>query len=113
MKLAIIGSRGFSDYEMLKEEIKYEFGDEPEEIISGGAKGADTLGAIYAKEYNLKLTVFKPDWTIGKHAGFIRNTQIIEAADVIIAFWDGESKGTLDSINKAKKLDKQVVVINY
>jgi predicted Rossmann fold nucleotide-binding protein DprA/Smf involved in DNA uptake len=113
MKLAVIGSRNFNDYEQLKKEInKLSFSKDINEIISGGAKGADSLAEKYANEYRIKLTVFKPDWNIGKHAGFLRNTQIIESSDAVIAFWDGQSKGTLDSLNKAKKLNKIVVIIN-
>jgi predicted Rossmann fold nucleotide-binding protein DprA/Smf involved in DNA uptake len=113
MKLAVIGSRNFNDYEQLKKEINnLSFSKDINEIISGGARGADSLAEKYANEYRIKLTVFKPDWNIGKHAGFLRNTQIIESSDAVIAFWDGQSKGTLDSLNKAKKLNKIVVIIN-
>jgi predicted Rossmann fold nucleotide-binding protein DprA/Smf involved in DNA uptake len=113
MKLAVIGSRNFNDYEQLKKEINnLSFSKDINEIISGGARGADSLAEKYANEYRIKLTVFKPDWNIGKHAVFLRNTQIIESSDAVIAFWDGQSKGTLDSLNKAKKLNKIVVIIN-
>lgn len=109
MKYAVIGSRSFNNYEQLKIVLS-EYQDITE-IISGGAKGADSLGALYASENNIVLTVFKPDWSIGKHAGVLRNTRIIEAADIVVAFWDGSSKGTLDSIKKAEKIGKKCVQI--
>ena len=83
-------------------------------IISGGARGADTLAERYAKEANYKLEVFKADWTKhGKQAGFIRNGYIITAADAVVAFWDGTSRGTLDTINKAKALNLPLFICNY
>jgi predicted Rossmann fold nucleotide-binding protein DprA/Smf involved in DNA uptake len=109
MKYAIIGSRSFNDYGKLCSTMN-EY-DDVTEIISGGAKGADSLGALYASSKNIPLTVFRPDWSIGRHAGFLRNTQIIESSDVVVAFWDGESKGTLDSIKKAEKMGKLCVKI--
>lgn len=114
MKLAVIGSRSFNDYEKLKREINnLDFSNNINEIVSGGARGADSLAEKYAHEYRIKLQVFKPDWNIGKHAGFLRNSQIIEYADAVIAFWDGTSRGTLDSIKKTEKMGKPVVTILF
>lgn len=114
--IAIVGSRSFNDYEFLKKEvdkITYDITDEIK-IISGGARGADSLAEKYANERNLKVEVIKPDWQkYGKIAGMLRNSDIIVCADIVIAFWDGKSPGTKDSINKAKKLNKKVIVINF
>jgi len=109
MKYAIIGSRSFNDYDKLKSVLD-EY-DNVTEIISGGAKGADSLGALYAANHDIKLTIFKPNWSIGRHAGLLRNTKIVQESDIIIAFWDGKSKGTLNSINTAGKLGKHCVKI--
>ena len=80
-------------------------------IVSGGAKGADTLAEKFALENHLEMIVFKPDWKkFGKRAGFLRNTIIIENATIVFAFWDGKSNGTKDSIDKAEKLNKKVIV---
>ena len=80
----------------------------------GGAKGADTLAAQFATEMDIPLLVFKPDYQkYGRGATLVRNTQIIENADVVFAFWDGQSKGTKDSITKAKKLQKELYIISY
>lgn len=114
MKLAIVGSRDFSDYNFLKQNVlqlieihSFKF----THIVSGGAKGADTLGHRFAIEHQLEMIVFKPDWKrFGKRAGYIRNSDIIENSDIVIAFWDGKSKGTKDSIDKALKLNKEVII---
>jgi len=109
MKLAIVGSRTFVDYQFLKECLK-EY-KEITEIVSGGADGADYLAERYATEFNHKIIIFKADWNKnGRSAGFIRNKQIIDYADRIIAFWDGKSKGTANDIELAKKSKKECVV---
>lgn len=116
MKLSIIGSRTFNDYEIAKQvifDILYINNYEITEIISGGAKGADTLGKRYAMMHGIPFVEYKPDWSIGKHAGLLRNTLIIENSDIVIAFWDGKSKGTVDSMKKAKKLNKILYVFNF
>jgi len=111
-KYAIIGSRTFDDYDLLKKTMD-DFADIGM-IVSGGAVGADSLGEKYAKEHGFETLIFIPDWKkYKKMAGFIRNTNIIESSDIIVCFWDGKSKGTLDSINKAKKLKKEVVIVGF
>jgi len=109
MKLAVVGSRGFNNYEFLCEtldKIK-----DVDTIVSGGAKGADSLGARYAKDRKLKLIEFKPDWNkFGKSAGFKRNIQIVDECDKLVAFWDGVSKGTKHSIDLATKQNKLLLV---
>jgi len=109
MKVAVIGSRSFNDYDKMKSIL-----DDMEitTIVSGGAIGADSLGAYYAKKHNIPTLIFKPDWDKhGKAAGFIRNKLIINSSDVVVAFWDGESKGTKHSIDIANKLSKEVIII--
>jgi len=111
MKLAIIGSRNFTDNDLMDQHLK---GLCIDEIISGGAKGADTLARNYAIENQIPLKEFKPDWAqYGRGAGIIRNKKIIDSADYILAFWDGQSKGTQHSINYAKKNDKPIKVIPF
>ena len=129
MKLAIIGSRSFKDHEVLNYIINTYFSDfeqcscgnpdgsyEPrfDEIVSGGAVGADQLGARWAKDNGVKLTEFIPDWAkYGKRAGFIRNEDIIKAADFVLAFWDGTSRGTANSLSIAKRLKKSTLIIYF
>ena len=110
MIAAVVGSRNFTNYDQLSEELsKYNI----HEIVSGGAIGADSLAERYALEWEIPIRIFKPDWSTGRGAGLARNTDIINAADIIIAFWDGISTGTKDSINKAKKAGKQLIIIRY
>lgn len=110
MRVAVIGSRGFNDYEKVKETLSK---INITLLVSGGAKGADLLGERYAKENNIETKIFIPDWDKhGKKAGFLRNTDIIENAELVVAFWDGTSKGTLDSINKTKEQNKKLIIIN-
>lgn len=101
MRVAVVGSRGFDD-QVLFDSTMSNFA--PSAVISGGAKGADSMAAEYAKKNGIELVEFLPDWKQhGRAAGPIRNKTIIEAADACIAFWDGKSRGTLNSINLAKK----------
>ena len=106
MKIAIVGSRNIDSVNMKEHLVKCD------EIISGGAKGIDSLAAKYANENNIKLTEFLPEYNIyGKAAPIIRNKKIVDAADKIIVFWDGVSKGSLYVINYAKKSGKECIVI--
>lgn len=110
MKVAVIGSRSFNDYAEVKNvlsKINITL------LVSGGAIGADSLGEKYAIENNIPTKIFYPDWEkYGKKAGFIRNTDIIKEAELVVAFWDNNSKGTLDSLNKASALNKKVLIVN-
>lgn len=109
MKVAVIGSRCVDDYELVKEELNKIKGIT--EIVSGGARGADTLAKLYADDHNIPIEVFLPDWSIGKMAGMLRNTQIVDYCDVAVVFWDGVSKGTADSIRKLKAQGKKTKII--
>jgi hypothetical protein len=123
MKLAIVGCRWFNDYELLcitMEDIKINIKNEwswrfINKIISGGAKGTDTLAERYAKEKGYNFREFPANWNKhGKQAGYLRNIQIVDNADFIIAFWDRESKGTKHTIDLAKRKGKpyHVIIIN-
>lgn len=107
MKLAIIGSRSISDIDM-KQYIK----TKPTCIISGGAKGIDTIAAKYAIDNGIQLHEIRPNYAqYGRGATFIRNRQIVDSCDVLLAFWDGKSKGTQYTINYARKNNKTINVI--
>lgn len=80
-------------------------------IVSGGAPGVDRTAVTEANRLGLKTIVYAADWNrYGKQAGFLRNTTIVEASEKLVAFWDGESHGTLDSITKAVKAGKMVEI---
>jgi hypothetical protein len=111
MKVAVIGSRTFSDYKLVKETLSTL---NITLLVSGGAMGADSLGEQYANSKEIPTKIFYPDWKKhGKKAGFLRNTDIINESELIVAFWDGKSKGTLDSIKKAEELNKNVLIIKF
>jgi len=115
IQLAVVGGRDFRDYKKLSaaiDSIRAEC--VVDRIISGGARGADSLAEKYARERNIPITVFRPDWEReGKKAGLLRNKDIIEASGWVLAFWDGESRGTQHTITIAKKSMKRVVVYSY
>lgn len=116
MRYAIIGSRGFNDYNMLKRYCScfMERNKSSPTIISGGASGADSLGKQYAFENNYSYVEYLPDWNKhGKSAGYIRNKLIINDSDFVIAFWDGVSKGTKHSIDLAKEKKLPTLIVYY
>jgi hypothetical protein len=101
MKLAVIGSREITDREFI-EKILEMFSPEIDEIISGGARGVDSIAEEWAKRRGIKVQVFKPNYSsYGKRAPLVRNEQIVTACDYLIAFWDGQSRGTKYTINSA------------
>ena len=109
MKAAVVGSRSINSYEVVKAILsQYKF----IQIISGGAKGVDTLAEQYSEESNLmKPLVILPNWKqYNRGAGAVRNREIVDKSDFVIAIWDGKSKGSLISINYAKKNNKPVYV---
>lgn len=112
MKVGIIGSRTFNDYPLLCSVLS-NLDIEITEVISGGAKGADSLAKQYAQEQNIPIQEFLPDWKIyGRAAGPIRNKDIVKSSDLIIAFWDGKSRGTKSSIDFCDKLNTECKIIS-
>ena len=82
------------------------------EIVSGGAKGADALGKRYAQENGLKYTEFAPDYArYQRRAPLMRNVEIAEYSDYVIALWDGKSRGTAHAINACIKSYTEVRVV--
>jgi len=80
-------------------------------VISGGATGPDSIAAKHARGRGLEVVEHLPDYEKhGKRAPLVRNTLIVDDCDRLVAFWDGVSRGTLDSINKAKRAGKPVEV---
>lgn len=107
MKIAIVGSRGLN-----LENLDIYLPPHTSEIVSGGAKGIDTCAKEYALLNRIKYTEFLPDYRrYGKGAPIIRNIEIINYADEIIAFWDGKSKGTNNIIERCHKLNKKLTVV--
>ncbi len=108
MNIGVVGSRKYRNYRALEGVLKNYIKDNninEVKIISGGALGADKMAERFASENNYPIQIFEPNWTLyGKKAGFCRNEIIVKNSDVIIAFWDGISKGTESTIKIAKKI---------
>ena len=131
MRVIIAGGRDFNDFKLLESNINKIFkqlsdeklisiyvNESNIEIICGKARGADTLGEQFAKECKLSIKYFPADWnTYGKSAGYRRNAEMANYAKedngVLIAFWDGKSKGTKHMIDLAKNSGIRVFIINY
>ena len=116
VRIAVVGSRVITDYNLIKEIFlkvlkKQSISLTDVELVSGGAKGVDSLAQQLAKEFGLTITIHYPNWQkYGKGAGFIRNGEIVKDADIVIAVRvkAPNSKGTMDTVDKAKKLKKEV-----
>lgn len=115
-KVIVAGGRDFNDYPLLQQKLDTFLQNKlPNvEIVSGRAKGADSMGETYATVNHLKLKVFPAEWDkYGKSAGYKRNKQMAEYANALIAFWDGKSKGTSHMINLATEHNLQIRVVRY
>ena len=102
MKVAVVGSRNL----MINNLYPY-IPKECAEIISGGAKGIDSCAKAFALENNIPLREFYPEYDkYGRVAPILRNKEIVNYSDFVIAFWDGKSKGTAFVIDYCKKISK-------
>lgn len=109
MKLAIIGSRTCPSIE-----IEKYLKSIPDTIVSGGAIGADTYAREFAKKKGLKLIEYFPNYEkFGKRAPLERNKLIINECDCVLAFWDGQSRGTRYTINYAKEKRRPIKIVNF
>jgi len=107
MKLAVVVSRTLT-----VEGLEAYLPEGVTEIVSGGAKGVDRQAAAYAMGKQIPLTEFLPDYgTYGRGAPHKRNQQIADYADMALAFWNGHSKGTMDTVLQFRKRGKSVTVI--
>lgn len=111
-RLGIVGSRSFRNYGLFEKYLNLTIDKlhiNFDTIISGGADGPDSLAEEYAKNGNIDFLKFPAEWNkYGKKAGFIRNTTIVENSTMIIAFWDYNSSGTFDTINKSIWFNKEL-----
>lgn len=130
IRIVVAGGRDFNVYDCVKitldnyisqiritklyKDLPFEEFIDKVEIVSGGAKGADSLGEQYALEQGLTCTVFNADWdTHGKSAGYIRNSEMAKYGTHAVIFWDGESKGSGHMIDLAKKHKVKTTIIPY
>ena len=116
LKVIVAGSRTFNYPELLDEVLnQYRlFHFNFTELVHGGARGADTLAMLWAEKRNIQVRCFPADWDkYGKKAGYIRNKQMAEYGELLIAFWDGESKGTKMMIELAKESNVNTIIVKY
>ena len=110
MKCIIAGSRHVKDYCHILKAIKLSEFD-IKTVVSGQARGADRLGERWARENEINLKVFPAEWDkYGRAAGIIRNKEMAEHANALIAIWDGKSRGTGNMINEANKKGLKVYI---
>lgn len=116
----VVGTRTFCDYDLMVQKLDYILKYHKKTVIvSGGAKGADSLAERYAKEHGLTFVIFRAEWDkYGKSAGYIRNKKMHEYIANMpqrgcAAFWDGKSKGTAHNFELAKKYKTQIRIIRY
>ena len=117
MRVLIAGSRTFDNFDLLTQKMtKILSNSDPQtlEIVSGGARGADTLGEKYAQEKKFSLKIFPANWEKhGKSAGYRRNEKMADYVTHAVIFWDGKSRGTSHMINLCKKRKIPLRVIRY
>lgn len=118
LKLIVAGGRDFNDYDRLSADL-FDYAESVGDavnvsIVTGMARGADSLAYRFALNEGVKVYEFKPDWDkFGKRAGFVRNAEMAKFADVLIAYWDSESAGTANMIQTMHKMGKSVITMRY
>lgn len=115
-RVIIAGSRDFSDYIRLRNTMDYLLQNKTDDIciVCGEARGADALGRRYAEERGYKILSFPANWEEhGRKAGYLRNVEMAKNADALVAFWDGESRGTKHMIDISRKHGLQIRIIRY
>lgn len=116
MKIAVVGSRDFNDYQRLSRELK---DLEIDVILSGGASGADKLAKRYAEESRIDFEEWLPRHQVDKDTPYnpkwyhVRDEEMINEADTVVAFWNGISKGTKNVIDYAQREGKLLKVVRF
>ena len=126
MRVIIAGGRTFNSVDVInkgtatfikavrKDDSLREYHNSPIScVVSGTAYGADYMGELYAKRNGIPIMQYKPDWSVGKSAGFIRNAKMADNADALLAFWNGSSRGTAHMIDLAASRGLPTIVIKY
>lgn len=117
--MLIVGSRTFTDYDVLNGVCQILGNNNKLHVVSGGATGADSLAEVFAKNTNSKFTKIPADWNkYGKRAGYIRNREMHKFISqyehrLCIAFWDGISKGTAHNFDLANEFDTPIFIYNF
>ncbi|WP_199097187.1 SLOG family protein [Dyella sp. ASV21] len=119
MKIIVAGGRDFANIELMHDHIthlvQHGWMADDSTLVCGMARGADMLAyTLWTERYDNPVEKFPADWDrLGKGAGFIRNRQMAETADKLIAFWDGKSRGTEHMVQTMQTLGKPVHIVRY
>ena len=111
MRIAVVGSRDYAKPALVVavlDKVKEQYGSFV--VVSGAADGPDAIAAKWARRNGMEVVEYPADWSLGKGAGMKRNATIIADSTACIAFWDGVSAGTMDSIHRARKSGMSVQV---
>ncbi len=112
LKVIIAGSRDVTNLFVVEKAVELS-GYKPTEVVSGTARGVDRLGEEWARQRGIPVKAFPADWgRLGKSAGYLRNVEMSEYADALLAVWDGKSKGTKHMIDIMSRAKKPVYVYN-
>lgn len=116
-RIIVAGSRGFDDYGLLDHKLTHLFqrlSPADTVVISGTARGADSMAEHWAGQHKFDVLHFPAQWNVhGRRAGYVRNEQMLEMATGLVAFWDGQSRGTAHMIDIAKRAGLKVIVVRY
>lgn len=113
MKVIVAGGRDFNNMLMARHYLDKLLSNK-DVIVEGGARGADFQGLVYALMTGIEMISIPADWNLhGKQAGPLRNIEMSKTGDALIAFWDGQSRGTAHMINTMLRSGKPVTVIYY
>jgi len=122
-RIIVAGSREFTDYALLDRKLTHvlqRLTPDDTAIVSGLARGADLMGKRWAEEHGFDVLPFPANWYprgkeggLDRRAGYIRNEEMLKVATHLVAFWDGQSPGTSNMIDIARKKGIKVVVVHY
>lgn len=113
LRVCVCGSRSFDNYGYMRDCLDEILPAGDVEIISGCAMGADLTAERYAVARAFPIRRYPANWSIGRQAGMIRNLEMLKACDVVVAFWDGQSSGTRQMIEEARKAEKLLEVFTF
>lgn len=113
MKVIVAGSRGITDEQLIRGEMKALWSDlGPFEVVSGDARGVDRISGRIAERAGVTVHHFPADWDrLGRSAGYRRNEEMARFADYLLVFWDGRSKGTRHMMDLASKHGLPISVV--
>jgi len=115
LNLGVVGSRTFNDKDLIfawLNRIHKDLGPF-DKLVTGDAQGADLISEAWAKKNSIEVKICYADWTnLGNKASYLRNISVIDSSDLIIAFWDGDSKGTAHAIRVTRMVNKPLLVIS-